>query len=868
MQRSSMMPMVLARTAVAGSIVLGCGSDSNQALTHPRQEDLDALAAAVKVTAAVVQNASDGCPSDAAWGLCNDQLLALENTGTATSLRGTALYFSSSHRVLGSGSAQFALSHIEGDLYRLSPSAGFTSFGAGEKKTISLTVEGCVISESQLLPRYYWAAAGLEPRVAQNTDSEDLSSFVAPFTTPEQLKCGAGDVSVLATGVTRFLENASRGALNAEHVVREVIPSPVRVVERDEWLDISRGLSLQTAGLAPATVAELERAFRARAIALGPAGVPVRVSVEPDDAAFVKSPRSEAYRMSVSADSVVIVGADAAGAFYGLQTLLALLPADVQSAPRLPGLEIPYDAPRYGSRGLNVDVVRNFHGLTEIETLLRWMAAYKLNSLHLHLADDEGFRLEIPGLPELTGVGAQRCHDLDEHVCLVPALGSGPLAPNTGSGHFTREEFVHLLITAKALQIEVIPEFDMPGHSRAALRAMAALATAGDLDYRLDDPEDRSSYRSVQGYDDNVANVCLESTYSFIAKLMDEVSAMYRAADAPLRTWHIGADEVPAGVWTRSPRCDAFFSSQNAVKSPNELQAYFLARVSALAQQRGFGLRGYHEGMLKRSGVPEDGFLSPASDLGGNALSTNWSSFIQWFDDAPAVLTNLGYDVVLSSFDYLFWDQAQEADPRERGNPWATRFTDTRRVFGFISGNLAANAQWLAVCAEGACDSTLATATPVTHPERVVGLEAELWSEFIRTDEQLEYMAFPRVLALAERAWHRASWEPADGMDSHAPIDAQAFDADWARFAATMGYKELPKLDQQGVRFRVELPGARIVNGVLDANVAIPGLGIEYEDDTGAWLAYDASAPPRIESTRVRTVTSMGRRSRIATVAP
>jgi hexosaminidase len=486
------------------------------------------------------------------------------------------------------------------------------------------------------------------------------------------------------------------------------------------------------------------------------------------------------------------------------------------------------------------------------------MAEYKLNALHLHLADDEGFRLEIPGLPELTELSAQRCHDPSETRCLLPQLGSGPFTDTSGSGYFSREEFISLLRAAAALHIEVVPEFDMPGHSRAAVRAMDLRASRGDSTFRLSDPDDVSQYRSVQFYSDNVINPCLESSYAFVEKIMAEVAAMYAEADVPLRTFHIGADEVPAGAWGASPRCRALYDKTPLVTTREGVLPYFLSRVASLARSHGFGLRTYHEG-LRRGDMGD--LLDPKTDLGSVTASTNFSTNLQWFDDALAGLTEAGYAVVLSNFDYLFFDHPQEPDPEERGNPWATRFTDTKHVFSFISGNLSANAQLSPVCANGGCSGTT-NATPPSKPENVIGLEAALWSELMRTDEQLEYMALPRLLALAERAWHRADWEPKDGMDAAAPIDLPRLAEDWQRFANVLGHDELPKLDRAGLRYRIEVPGGRIVKGRLEANVALPGLRIQYRTLDGEWALYDAREPPALSECELRAVSSNGRAGR------
>lgn len=200
-----------------------------------------------------------------------------------------------------------------------------------------------------------------------------------------------------------------------------------------------------------------------------------------------------------------------------------------------------------------VDVARNFHSKEAILSTIDQMAAYKLNKLHLHLSDDEGWRLEIPGLPELTDIGSQRCFDLDEKSCLLPQLGSGSTTDNFGSGHFSRADYVEILKYAKARSVEVIPEIDMPAHARAAVVSMEAryerLMNEGDEaaanEYRLMDPEDTSNVTTVQFYDKkSFINPCMESSTRFVDKVITEVAAMHKEAGMPLSTWHYGGDEA------------------------------------------------------------------------------------------------------------------------------------------------------------------------------------------------------------------------------------------------------------------------------------------------------------------------------------
>jgi hexosaminidase len=208
---------------------------------------------------------------------------------------------------------------------------------------------------------------------------------------------------------------------------------------------------------------------------------------------------------------------------------------------------------------MHLDVARNFHGDKTVQKLMDMMSFYKLNKFHFHMTDDEGWRIEIPDLPELTGVGAHRGHTLSESECLLPSYGSGsdPKDPtSSGNGFYSRQEFIGLWGYAATRHIEVIPAIDFPGHARAAVRAMEVrydhFKALGDMakanEYLLTDWNDTSEYESVQLWKRNVVNIGLDSSYRFIEKVVDELMGMYAEAGVELSTIHVGGDEVPQGA--------------------------------------------------------------------------------------------------------------------------------------------------------------------------------------------------------------------------------------------------------------------------------------------------------------------------------
>src|SRR5205823_991061 len=400
----------------------------------------------------------------------------------------------------------------------------------------------------------------------------------------------------------------------------------------------------------------------------------------------------EAYTLVVdSVQGIHIVGVSPAGVFYGLQSLRSLLPAPTPRAGLvLPAIRV-VDAPRFGYRGFMLDVARNFHPKAAVLRTLDLIARYKLNVLHLHLTDDEGWRIEIPSLPELTALGARRGHPPDSDRHLPPAFGSGPAVDRPwGSGFLSRADYVEILRYAAARHIEVIPELEMPGHARAAIKAMQA-----NPQYRLNDPDDRSVYTSAQGYHDNVMNPVLESTYRFIERVVGDLAAMHREAGVPLRHIHMGGDEVPGGVWQGSPAVQTYLKAHDLTSvddvwfvfygrvaqktnhtSSTLVRSWFVfyGRVAQILKTQAEGLlpSGWEEIAVRKTqrGGKETNIPNP------DFAARGWRAYV-WnnvpgggAEDLAYRLANGGYDVVLSPVSNLYFDLAWNENPEETGLDW------------------------------------------------------------------------------------------------------------------------------------------------------------------------------------------------------
>jgi hexosaminidase len=591
----------------------------------------------------------------------------------------------------------------------------------------------------------------------------------------------------------------------------------------------------------------------------------------------------QAYQMIVDPRSgISIIGTDPAGVFYGIQSLRALVAprsyASEQPRIRIPAVSIT-DFPLFKYRGQHLDVARNFQTHETVKKLLELMAFYKMNKFHFHITDDEGWRVEIPGLPELTEIGSRRGHTLNESDRLVPSFGSGPdPAYSHGTGFYTRDQFIDILRFAKARHIEVIPEIDLPGHARAAIVSMNRrydrLIQAGNSreaeEYLLSDPNDESVYKSVQGWRDNVVNVCRESTYTFISKVVDELKSAYSEAEAPFSTVHTGGDEVPSGVWLRSPICNQEIQSKGLekVQDQKDLPDYFVHRFNQILNERGLITAGWEE--IALSGDSHGTEKSPNPDfVEKNLLAYVWNSVWGWGGEENAYrLANAGYQVVLCNASNLYLDMAYEKHPLEPGYYWAG-FVDTRKPFEFIPYNIYASAATDLMGKPVDPDLQLRSTGLTPQGRRnVVGIQSQLWSENAKGQDLFEYLVFPKILASAERAW---SPQPPWALETNPDRRSAAIESDWNFFVNAIGQREMVRLNflEGGVNYRIPPPGVIIRDGKLEANTAFPGLIVRYTTD-GSEPSENSEiypGPIRVSGTvKLKAFNSKGRGSRTSVI--
>ena len=864
------------------TMMAGCALSPEQQVTNNLAENLS-----IKYTILDNQGAEHGldCKAmGAEWASCNSVNIELVNNGDSVTSKDWAIYFHSIRLILEIENPEFKITRITGDLHKLEPTEKFQGFEKGKTVNIPITSEYWQLFETDFMPRAYVVTGDGEPKVIESLNTENTSSYVDPII-GEQIKRTTTDNNIAATAASRFEKNSDVKTLSNDEMRGTILPTPLKSVVGKNDVSIKSGIKLQN-NVIPA---EMLKNINERAELLGvdtSGELPINIKLLPNS--FDKDNQvSGAYKLNVEGNQVEIIGFDNVGAYYGLQSLLSLIKIGNDAIPEI-NVE---DAPRFEYRGVMVDVARNFHSKAAIERTMDQMAAYKLNKLHLHLSDDEGWRLEIPGLPELTDIGSKRCHDLSETSCLLPQLGSGPTTDNFGSGHFNRTDYVDILKYAKARGIEVIPELDMPAHSRAAVVAMEArynklMAEGKEAEaneYRLMDPNDKSNVTTVQFYDkQSFINPCMDSSLNFVKKVISEVSDMHKEAGMPLSSWHFGGDEAKniklgAGFqdlndkeaigwkgsidlskqtkpFEKSPICQKLID-QGVVSDAGHLPSYFAEEVSKVVAEKGIPtFQAWQDGLK---------YSKDSKAFATQNTKVNFWDVLYWGGASSAYdWAAKGYDVIISNPDYVYMDMPYEIDSKERGYYWATRATDTRKMFTFAPENLPQNAE-TSVDRDGNGFSGVSKATYTGFH----GLSAQLWSETVRTDEQYEFMVFPRVIAAAERAWHKADWETDYQANREFNlktnfVNKDELNTDWTRFANMMGQKELAKIDASGVQYRIPVPGAKMVDGKLEMNISMPGLPLQYSNDSGkTWVNYDTANQPTVTGdVMVRALSADGKR--------
>jgi len=737
--------------------------------------------------------------------------------GQTLPARGWSIYFNCMDGVVtGPLEGDLVLEQVGGGLFRVRPTEGFKGLASGRRLDVDYYYPNLVIKMARAPVGPYLVFDAKQDEAIAIDDFKQLLP-----TRPEQLKRDDAR-HALVTPQDIYRRNARADALPAA-ALPPVFPTPLDVKRGGGRLRLTRAPRV-IAGPGLQNEAAMAEALFARYL---PGGAAPDVALTLSTGAIAGQTSPEAYTLTTSAgDGIRIVGNSAAGVARGLQSLHDLLPLpDGSARVRMSVLTLPEvavaDAPRFAYRGFQLDVARNFQPKNVVFKVLDLMAAYKLNKFHFHLTDDEGWRLEIAGLPELTAIGAVRGHSAEDGVRLPPVYGSGPRADDPhGSGFYTSADYVEILRYAAARHIEVIPEIEMPGHARAAVKAMEArykrMLAVGDpaaSQFLLHDADDRSVYRSPQEYTDHVINPGLESSYAFIEQVVTQIAALHREAGTPLTTMHMGGDELPNGAWEKSPLSRALMQREG-LADMQALWDYFYNRVDGILRKQGMFASGWEEMGARREGDK----LAPNPRFVGRGFNLYVWNNTPGAEDFAARLANAGYDIVLAPVTNMYLDMAANPNPEEPGVNWGA-YVDLDTVYDFVP-----------------FDPKL-TASGRQH---IRGLEATLFTETVRDTARLDYLLLPRLMAVAERGW---AADPA-WVTERDPVKAAAqHRAAWSGFVNVLGQRLLPRLDleRKDVQYRIAPPGLALEGGKVLVNHAIPGLTLRYA--TGGAIPTARSRP-------------------------
>ena len=491
-----------------------------------------------------------------------------------------------------------------------------------------------------------------------------------------------------------------------------LLPVPVKSIRTAGYFTLQKEISIE----AP-SVKSLEPTLQFLKQRLSiPTGYKVSINKQPSSASIklILNQQTdpligkEGYHLSVKANSVTLRANEAAGLFYGVQSLIQLLPVAIENNKlatattwKIPCVEIT-DYPRFGWRGLMFDVSRHFFTKQEVKDFIDQMARYKFNVLHWHLTDDEGWRIEIKSLPALTTKGSKRVDKTGYFGTFWPPLPNEPL--NYG-GFYTQEDIKEVVQYAKEHFVEILPEIDVPGHSLAAIVSYPELSgTPGAENYRVRSGEkimDWHTNGTFSALINNTLNPSSEKVYTFLDKVFTEVAALF-----PFDYIHVGGDECAKNFWEKNEEVKLLMKKEG-LNSMNEVQAYFEKRVGKIISSKGKKLIGWDE--ILEGGLAE------------NAAVMSWRG-----EKGGIEAAKLKHEVVMSptTFAYLDFMQGDEIiEPK---------------VYASLRLNKAYEFE------------------PVpagVDPKYIKGGQANIWTEQITNTRHLQYMTWPRSFAIAESVW-------------------------------------------------------------------------------------------------------------------
>ncbi|CAN5470578.1 family 20 glycosylhydrolase [soil metagenome] len=491
-----------------------------------------------------------------------------------------------------------------------------------------------------------------------------------------------------------------------------IIPEPVKIIQQAGNFTLPENIVLEAPDLASlkTTVDFLQKRLTV------PTGSTISLSTKAENAQVKlllnKQPDNsigkEGYHLNVSPVQITISANTPAGIFYGVQSLMQLFPKEIESNELVKSVQwqIPCvsitDYPRLGWRGLMFDVSRHFFTKQEVKDFIDNMSRYKFNLFHWHLTDDEGWRIEIKSLPNLTTKGAMRVDKTGYFGTFSTPLPNEPL--NYG-GFYTQEDIKEVVQYAKERFVDILPEVDVPGHSLAAVVAYHELScTAGADKYRVRSGEKIMDWHGDGTFTalvDNSLCPANEKVYEFLDKVFTEVAGLF-----PFDYIHVGGDECAKNFWEKSTAVKALMKKEN-LKSMHEVQAYFEKRVGKIISSKGKKLIGWDE--ILEGGLADD------------------AAVMSWRGEKGGIeAAKQKHDVVMSPTTFAYLDYMQ-GDAAIEPKVYATLLLNKAYSFEPVPKGV--------------------------DPKYIIGGQGNIWTEQMPNIRHLQYMVWPRAFAISESVW-------------------------------------------------------------------------------------------------------------------
>lgn len=439
--------------------------------------------------------------------------------------------------------------------------------------------------------------------------------------------------------------------------------------------------------------------------------------------------KKDEYHLAVTKDKINIEGISNEAVFYGIQTLLQLLPTDnsssINNGFQLPQVTIT-DYPRFQYRGMHLDVGRHFFGPNEVKKYIDYLAFHKFNTFHWHLTEDQGWRIEIKRYPKLTSVGGFRNGTVIGHY---PGTGNDSIHYG---GFYTQKEVKEIVKYAQDRYIIIIPEIEMPGHSSAAIAAYPQLSCFPDEDTQIKPNIPWAGSRKVKQVQQTWGVFpdvyCpTEYTFKFIENVLDEVMTLF-----PSKYIHIGGDECPKTYWKRSEFCQKLIKEKN-LKDEEGLQSYFIRRIEKYVNSKGRKIIGWDE-ILQGGLAPNATIMSWRGESGGIAAAQQH------------------HDVIMTPGKYVYFDHAQ------------IKNEDSVTIGGYLPIDTVYNYE------------PVPKELKADEAKYVLGAQGNVWTEYIGNESKLEYMIFPRMSALSEVLWSPKELRDLNDFDKRLPAMIKRYD--------------------------------------------------------------------------------------------